>query len=214
MPAAIPIPVGKKFGRLTVLGLDKSHTTTGRRVLTICDCGKSVSVCFKMLRTGNTRSCGCLRRDLVADKNKKHNLSNTPEYAAWKSMRGRCLVKSDGRYHKYGVKGIGIDPRWDDFETFLKDVGPKPGPEYSLDRYPNRNGNYEPGNTRWATASEQARNRDSSTTVVFDGEYYQSADLEDDCGLPRGTIKRRTDNGWSVEDAVRTPAVVGRNQYG
>lgn len=90
-------------------------------------------------------------------------------------MKARCLNPRFPAFAKYGGRGITIDPRWHDFDCFLADMGPRPSVEHSIDRYPNGNGNYEPGNVRWATRSEQCRNRKSSRAVVrSDGLRFNS----------------------------------------
>ncbi|MGH9252235.1 MAG: hypothetical protein ACRD0W_22370 [Acidimicrobiales bacterium] len=88
----------------------------------------------------------------------------SPEYLAWSNMRGRCLRPTHKSYRYYGGRGITIDRRWDTFEGFLADMGRRPGPEYSLDRIDN-DGNYDPGNCRWATRSQQNSNRRQKVPV-------------------------------------------------
>lgn len=90
----------------------------------------------------------------------KHGLSQTPEYKCWQQIKARCLNANHKAYPDYGGRGVTVSPEWvDDFRAFLAYVGPRPSDQHSLDRFPNHNGNYEPGNVRWATAEEQNNNR-------------------------------------------------------
>lgn len=89
----------------------------------------------------------------------KHGDKDSKEYRAWKEMRQRCSNKKRWDYKYYGELGVTICERWDDYLSFLADMGRKPSPKHSLDRFPNPNGNYEPTNCRWATSIEQALNR-------------------------------------------------------
>lgn len=128
-------------------------------------------------------------------------------YRTWDAMIHRCHNPQSSAYHKYGGRGIVVCDRWrESFESFLSDMGDRPGPEYSIDRYPDKNGNYEPGNCRWATPSEQARNRRSTRYLTCNGETLSLAEWSERTGIQPGTIANRIDvRGWSVPDALRTP---------
>src|SRR3972149_3750851 len=91
---------------------------------------------------------------------RKHGLSGTPEHRAWCGMMTRCYWSQPGdrNFALYRGAGIAVAERWHSFLNFLADIGAKPSPKHSLDRFPNPAGDYEPGNVRWATAKEQARN--------------------------------------------------------
>ena len=144
---------GERFNRLTVICKSLSSLTSRYSIWWCkCDCSKEVEVRGDTLRNGSTKSCGCLRKSTKI----KHGLSHTTEYDSWYSLKHRCLNKNDKSYKYYGGRGITICERWTYFENFLSDIGNKPSPEYSIDRI-NNNGNYEPGNVKWATMAQQSK---------------------------------------------------------
>ncbi len=150
---------GQKVGRLFVK--EFIEMKDGNSVwLCKCDCGNELPVLGWLLSRkqrglSGVASCGCLRRERL----KTHGMTDTPEWCAWSNMKSRCYCESSREYPHYGGRGITVCDKWrDDFEAFFADVGLRPSPEYSLDRE-KVNGNYEPGNVRWATDLEQNRNR-------------------------------------------------------
>lgn len=127
----------------------------------------------------------------------------TAEHAAWLEMRKRCLCKTNRAYPNYGGRGITICDRWSVFENFLEDMGRKPSPSHSLDRERN-DGNYEPGNCRWATRTEQSRNRRNSVVIPFNGAATPIQEVADATGISRVKIwKRIFLLGWDAERAVQ-----------
>lgn len=130
----------------------------------------------------------------------------TPEYKTWGRMLNRCRNENEKDFHRYGGRGIQVCDQWVSFENFLADVGLRPSANHSIDRYPNNDGNYEPGNVRWATRSEQCRNRRSTRWVTFKGKQISLAEAADATGLPYDTIKQRIAKlGWSDEKALTEP---------
>lgn len=149
---------GKRFGRLTVVGRSQNDLAYGSKWMCKCDCGNTIVVLSNNLRRGNTQSCGCLRQELRL----KHGKWGSKVYKAWDNMRERC-VSSAPRYEKYyGSRGITVCDEWmRSFDAFYEYVSKLPhfGEKgRTLDRI-NNDGNYEPGNVRWATNSEQMKNR-------------------------------------------------------
>jgi hypothetical protein len=127
----------------------------------------------------------------------------SPEYNAWSGMKSRCINPNVKSFHRYGSRGIRVCDRWlNSFENFLDDMGPRPSPQHSLDRYPDNDGNYEPGNCRWATIEEQAGNRSNSGIVSFSGEKLTVRELSRRTGIPYPRLKNRIARGWPIERAI------------
>lgn len=122
----------------------------------VCDCGGATQVWLSNLRSGRTSSCGCLAMEILMARNTKHGMSESNEHQIWCGMWQRCGNPNEICWRNYGGRGIKVHDRWRLFENFLADMGPRP-PGMSLDRI-DVNGNYEPGNVRWATTKTQRRN--------------------------------------------------------
>lgn len=167
MPKQLEDLAGMRFDRLIVLrfvGIEKGRSTWHCR----CDCGSELAVRAANLKSHNTRSCGCLVKDVAAEMNTKHGRSRSPEHRAWMGMWDRCTNPNYPLYGSYGGRGIAVADRWRSFVSFYADMGEKPSPKHSLDRI-DVNGNYEPANCQWATMKEQARNKRNSFVVTAHG---------------------------------------------
>lgn len=172
MPHVIDL-TGRIFNRLTVLKLGASTKDNRRRWICLCSCGNESLVLTNNLKTGHSRSCGCLQKEITKKRLTVHGLRKSPEYLAWVNMRSRCYKHGDISYHNYGGRGIEVCLEWvNSFSAFISDMGLKPSKAHSLDRV-NNDGNYEPTNCRWGTKLEQvhnrrmSRNNTSGTTGVY-----------------------------------------------
>jgi hypothetical protein len=145
--------VGQRFNHLVVLAYIDSHKTMGTRWLCQCDCGNTKVIARQSFIRGKAQTCGCLQ---IASVKTANGISRHELYDTWKTMIRRCDDSEYVDYKNYGGRGITVCVRWYEFENFVADVGERPE-GLTLDRVDN-DGNYEPSNCRWATASEQAQN--------------------------------------------------------
>ena len=197
---------GQRFGRWTVLefaGRQKKKVMWFCR----CDCG-TISTCASAhLRNGLSRSCGCYKDEVIGSLNRTHGFSKTGTYRIWKAMRDRCNREGSIQYRDYGGRGIKVCERWNSYENFLADMGERPSRKHSIDRYPDIDGNYEPGNCRWATVTDQARHKRSSRMLEFRGETRCLAEWAEITGISEKVIGARLRVlNWTVEQALSMPA--------
>lgn len=204
-PRRKPIQEGTIFGRLTVIGQARTKKNKTASICS-CICGKSTTVENTSLRMGITKSCSCLAVEKTIARSTKHFhcvkiISKT--YIAWSSMNYRCGSSPNIKCFKdYYGRGIRICERWRKYKNFLQDMGEKPAGT-TLDRK-NNNGNYEPGNCRWASMNEQAGNRRDSRIVTVNGITACLAEHGRRIGLNKNTIYARLRNGWSMNEALTT----------
>lgn len=184
----------ESFGALTVLFAD------GRYRCCRCACGTEKRVRIDHLRSGVTVSCGCVGRQNAAIAKTKHGMSETRVFKIWLGMLDRCRNERHPHYHGKGIK---VCPEWEgSFNAFYSHMGEPPSTKHSIDRM-DVHGNYEPGNCRWATAVEQARNTTRNTVLAFDGKVATISEWSQCTGIKASTICVRLYNlGWSVERAL------------
>lgn len=208
--------VGKKFGQLTVLRYSHTHIfnelCSEAKWICLCDCGNETIVFGSHLRKGATRSCGCIVLIGTDNPNFKHGISNKkhPHHyilSAWYGIIQRTQSKTAKRFEGWGGRGISIAPQWrHDSTRFVKDVlaeiGERPTPKHSIDRI-NNEGHYEPSNIRWATPSEQNRNKRTTRLITAGGRTQCLTDWGKEIGRNPGVISARLDDlGWTPEEAV------------
>lgn len=157
---------GRMFGRLEVLRYNHTDRITGHAYwFCECSCGRQKVIRSDALRNNIAHSCGCLSAENTAERNSSratHGMTGTPEYHAFQHARRRCTKTEDIGWKDYGGRGIRF--LYKTFEEFISDVGHRPSENHSLDRKDN-NGNYEPGNCRWATKEDQISNRREYLTL-------------------------------------------------
>lgn len=193
---------GKHFGAWVVLARAGSRNTFVYW-LCRCDCGTVSELSGGALRGGKTKSCGCKKEEGRQAALTGHRETRTPTWNSWLSMRHRCSNQNDPSYPRYGGRGIRVCERWENYENFVADMGHRPDGT-TLDRVDN-SGNYEPGNCRWATGSEQSRNRRSTRTLTHEGVTLPLVEWAKRTGIARTAITERIRRGWTVSAALTRP---------
>lgn len=196
---------GSQVESLWIIGIAGKH---GGEVhwLCECECGEFIFVATsQLIRTDwrRTRSCGCRNR-----QPKTHGYARTKVYRTWGYIKDRCLNPNNQDYANYGGAGITMYEGWvNNFEAFLAHVGEPPTPRHSIDRWPNKFGNYEPNNVRWATPTQQARNARTNKMITFNSETHCLSEWAELIGVDQDTLSWRLLHGWSVERALTTPTM-------
>jgi hypothetical protein len=196
----------KKYGNLTIIEeVSKKHYKCGkshRMVKCRCKCGAIIIVGLSAIKSGNTKSCGCYRKE--NPNGKTHGMRESPEYRIWCAMRNRCYNKNVNDYEYYGGRGISVCKRWQEkgtgFINFFADIGKRPSSTHSIDRIDN-NGNYEPTNCKWSTAIEQASNKRNNIKYLGETASQASRRLGGKDSLVSGRVRK----GWGIKKSFTTP---------
>ena len=202
--------IGRKFSRLEVL-YDAGTSYSGHSLwICKCECGNRCTVTATNLKTGHTRSCGCL----VVENNKSrstHGMRGRRIYSIWHSMIQRCTNKKNIDYKNYGGRGIKVCESWRVFSNFFEDMGNAPIGK-TIDRI-NNNGNYEKENCRWATLGQQANNKQNNHYVTYNGETHTLAEWSRINNLSIHTIESRITAKWNEEDLVKPARSKRKNTH-
>jgi hypothetical protein len=176
---------GKRYNRLTALFPDEKRLGC---YWFQCDCGRKKSIRKHHVTSGQQLSCGCY------SPRRTHGGGGTPEYKSWHAMLTRCLNPKHKQFSDYGGRGITVCSEWQEgFANFLRDMGKRPSLRHTLDRVDN-DGNYEPGNCRWATWKEQINNRPPRrhmTSITFEGRTMSQTEWAKELGVSRSVVSRR-----------------------
>lgn len=206
--------INKRFGRLTVVKERpdlKKENSSNRIVECLCDCGLFKIVFLCNLKQGLTKSCGCLQKESSVGTNRTHGLTNTQEYNTWTKIKYRCYNKNGEYYSHYGGRGITVCDEWlNSFETFYRDMGPRPSDKYSIDRKNNDKG-YSKDNCRWATQKEQQNNKSNNILYIYKNETKSLLDWCTTLDLNFSIIYQRIKKGMLFEVAILINSVFKNN---
>lgn len=201
---------GQKLGKLTVLRLADDYVKGRARWVCQCECENIITVFSSNLTRRHTTSCGCHKKANYKTMNLKHGATAGGEksrypssYKIWCNIRQRCYDQGCPAYKYYGGRGIVMCERWLDYANFVADMG-EPPPQRSLDRIDN-DGPYSPNNCRWATRTEQARNKRSAHLISFHGETRSLVEWAEYLGVSRNKLHNRIFRGWDIERALTQP---------
>jgi hypothetical protein len=196
---------GMRFGMLVVLSRQVVPHSRTAKWLCRCDCGREKVAQSFRLRRGHTRSCGCLAKEISSAQLRTHGKSKTREFRIWTCIKNRVFNRNDPKFTRYGGRGISMCDRWaSSFEAFYADMGPCPSSSHSVDRIDN-NGHYSPENCRWATPSEQARNRGNNRMISAFGQERCVTEWAEIMGIDRLLVFVRLSKGWTPERALTAP---------
>ena len=169
----------------------------------VCDCGTQKEMCISNVVLGRSKSCGCLSVEVAGDGTRTHGMTGTPEHRTWNNMLNRCRNPATSRYERYGGRGIRVCERWWSFENFYADMGPRPSDKHSIERN-DVNGNYEPGNCRWATKKEQSWNTSRNLFVEYNGERKCVSEWCELTGIAYSTFIQRLRAGMPLDKVFDT----------
>jgi len=197
---------GQRFGRLVALHQDIREKPGRAYWVCLCDCGKETTVRGGNLRSGDTRSCGCLSREVAQQRATTHGLSKHPLFKVWCNMRQRCSNPRTANWAPYGGRGIVVCDRWkESFQAFYEDMSPTYQVGLQLDRIDN-DGPYTSENCRWATRDQQGNNRRPNRRLAFDGQIHTVTEWADLLDIDRQALYARLSRGWSVERVLTEPS--------
>ena len=202
---------GQRFERLVVEG--PSHQQEGGtwHWKCICDCGNTLTVNGTCLRNGNTKSCGCLMKELMSKRFRKNGVSRTRIGNIHHGIMRRCYNPKDKDYPHYGGRGIEVCIDWHDIVTFYKWAEEHYTAGLTIERI-NNDGNYCPENCKWIPREEQAKNRSNNHPITFNGETKLVKDWADLLEMKPYIIYNRLRKNWTIEEALTTPVGVSRKK--
>lgn len=206
MPRKVNIEIGEKFGELIIVKeLESTNTKRRKRqFLCRCSCGNEIPIVLDNLRSGHTKSCGCIKAKNISDSHKTHGLSHTRIYAIWNGIIQRCKNENYHNYLKYGKKGIQICSEWLKFENFYNwSINNGYTDKLSIDRK-DFNGNYEPSNCRWVDDIAQANNKSNNVKHTYKNFTGTISEICTKFNSNTKLVTSRIYQGFTIEEAIET----------
>lgn len=195
---------GQQYGQLFVMDRAENSIKGEARWNCLCVCGSEVCVPARHLKSGNTKSCGCFKKESNRAHSLTHGMSSSPEYVIWSGIKQRCYNQNNPDYHHYGERGITVCDEWkESFESFYRDMGPRPSARHTVERKDNDKG-YSKENCCWATQIEQSNNRRTNIFYVHNDTAKTMKTWCRELGLNYHTVRARLQKGMSFEDAIRS----------
>lgn len=216
----INVKNGDKYGLLTIIEEAEGRYSGKHRrriFLCKCDCGNFKKIALNSLRTGHTKSCGCIKK-ITARKNGlkgvTHGMSDTKLYDVWRGMKKRCYLESNPSYEDYGGRGIKVCESWlSSFEVFSEwAIANGYEEKLSIERI-DVNGDYEPDNCEWIPLSRQSLNKRNTRYITHNNKTLTLREWSEKLDLSYGALKRRLQVGWSVEETLNTPLAKWSKYY-
>lgn len=212
---------GQKFGRLTVLHISENyyvHKESGnrlRRWICKCECGNIIETTTSLLLSGESKSCGCLRKEMLKKSLTKHGDYKTRLYDIYRNMKNRCLSNTCTNYNNYGGRGISVCAEWIDSYINFKNWALQNGysENLTLDRI-DVNGDYCPENCRWVDDIAQMNNTRHNKYLTYDGKTQSLSNWAREYGMNRKTLTARLNRGMNIEEALNTPVIERRKSNG
>lgn len=195
--------IGEKFWKLTIVSR-APNAVRGGTWIGVCDCGASRVVESSQIERTKKLSCGKTGCARMTHGYRRKTRDQSGEYGIWIGAKARCFNPKEAMFHHYGGRGITMCERWLVFANFVEDMGLRPSSRHSIDRIDN-DGNYEPGNCRWATTKEQSNNRSNTIFLEHNGVRKSLDDWARETGIKPATLRGRFNAGWDHGAALTTP---------
>lgn len=196
---------GNVYSKLTVISFSHINNDGKACFFCKCECGKEVIVSGKGLRNGNSKSCGCTRNEKIGNLNRTHgdcSGGKTKEYHIWRGMIDRCYNPNNKKFANYGGRGIRVCDEWrNDYSAFIRDMGRSHGDCKTIERK-DYDGDYAPGNCKWASWKEQQNNRNNNHILTFEGQELNITQWAEKLGLKPATLHQRIHRGWTTDEAI------------